>query len=671
MTEAHPQNRDSQPTSGDAYRRRIYDALLEDGPSFEQRVEAALAIACEYLDVSDGSLNRVDQERDEQEVIAAAGSGQLLPYGARIDHSTAYCNRTRESDDPVAISDAPAEGLSDADDYQTHGAACYIGAPVYLEGAFYGTVCFLSQDARSPAFGSEERTFVELVAGLIGRELEARQHERELEERERRLTERERELDQSTRKYRSVVEAAPDAIFLVDVETGEIVEANREAANLTGRDEATLSGLDLMEIHPPEYRSAYAAALDSFTDERTGAARLDDGTPLVVRRPDGTDVPIEISATTVTLENRRYVQAIMRDISERHDRERELRVKNRAIEAASVGVTIADATAEDNPIIYANPAFEALTGHSESDILGRNCRMLQGEDTDPDAVAALRRGLESDTPVKQELLNVTADGTPFWNEVTITPVTDEAGAVTHYVGFQRDVTERKRRERLVSVLNRVLRHNLRNDMTVVRGYAQLLAEETEGTHSELATRIVETAGDLTEASEKARLLEDAAHEEPETEPVDLVPVAERVAERARTPDGEATITVEAPDCAMALGTDRIERAIDELVENAVDHAGPAPTVAVTVESDDEGVTVRVADDGPGLSEMERDVLASGNETQLSHGQGVGLWLVRWLVSQAGGSITAVDGDDGATIEIRLRASDAECTTDRPSALGHR
>jgi PAS domain S-box-containing protein len=671
MTEAHVDDTDSQPPPGDAYRRRIYDALLEDGAPFEQRVESALAIACEYLDVTDGSLNRVDQERDEQEVVAAAGSGQLLPGGARIDHSTAYCSRVREADDPVAISDAPGEGLSDAPDYRTHGLACYLGAPVYLDGAFYGTVCFVSQEARTPSFGSEERTFAELVAGLIGRELEARQYERELEAREQRLAERERELDRSTRKYRSVVEAAPDAIFLVDAETGEIVEANREAATLTGRDEATLSGLDLMEIHPPEYHSAYREALATFADERTGAARLDDGTPLVVRRPDGTDVPIEVSATTVQLEDRRYVQAIMRDISDRHERERELRVKNRAIEAASVGVTIADATGEDNPIIYANEAFESLTGYSEAEILGRNCRTLQGPDTDPGAVATLRQGLEEDTPVKQELLNVTADGTPFWNEVTITPVRDDRGAVTHYVGFQRDVTERKRRERLVSVLNRVLRHNLRNDMTVVGGYAQLLAEETEGTHSELAGRIAETAADLTEASEKARLLEDAAHEEPATEPLDLVPVVERVAERARSLDENATVTVEVPEGATALGTERVERAIEELVENAVEHAGAAPTVAVTVESDAEGVTVRVADDGPGLSEMERDVLASGNETQLSHGQGVGLWLVRWLVSQAGGSITAVDTEDGATIEVRLRSPDAEGDTTRPSALGLR
>lgn len=121
-------------------------------------------------------------------------------------------------------------------------------------------------------------------------------------------------------------------------------------------------------------------------------------------------------------------------------------VKTRAIDEAPIGFALSDPSMDDNPLVYVNPAYERLTGYELEDVLGKNCRLLQGPDTDPDAVAEMRENIAAERPVTVEVKNYRQDGTPFWNEVTIAPVRNEAGDTTHYVGFQNDVTARKEAE---------------------------------------------------------------------------------------------------------------------------------------------------------------------------------------------------------------------------------
>jgi len=126
-----------------------------------------------------------------------------------------------------------------------------------------------------------------------------------------------------------------------------------------------------------------------------------------------------------------------------------LRLKERAMDEAPVGITISDATAPDYPLIYVNDAFERITGYAREEALGRNCRFLQGERSAPEAVAEMREAVREATPTSVEIVNYRRDGTPFWNEVDIAPISDPDGTVTHFVGFQTDVTDRKNAEREV------------------------------------------------------------------------------------------------------------------------------------------------------------------------------------------------------------------------------
>ncbi|MFW6320452.1 MAG: bacterio-opsin activator domain-containing protein [Halohasta sp.] len=173
--------------------------------------------------------------------------------------------------------------------------------------------------------------------------------------------------------------------------------------------------------------------------------------------------------------------------------EAERRLKERALDEAPVGITIADATTPDTPTIYMNDAFGEITGYTPEEVVGVNPRFLQGPETDPEAVSRLRAGIDTETETQVVLQNYRQDGSVFWNQVQISPIFDEDGEVSHYVGFQMDVTERKaaeeqlaaERERLDRLLDRL--NGLINDTT------EILVRAAD--REEIERRITERVGD--------------------------------------------------------------------------------------------------------------------------------------------------------------------------------
>ena len=111
------------------------------------------------------------------------------------------------------------------------------------------------------------------------------------------------------------------------------------------------------------------------------------------------------------------------------------------IEASNDGIVVAEQEGDDNILIYANPAFERLTGYAVDDILYRDCRFLQGEDRDQPALQAIREAVKNNQPCRQIIRNYRKDGSAFWNELSITPVLNESDQLTYYIGIQKDVTE--------------------------------------------------------------------------------------------------------------------------------------------------------------------------------------------------------------------------------------
>jgi len=128
----------------------------------------------------------------------------------------------------------------------------------------------------------------------------------------------------------------------------------------------------------------------------------------------------------------------------------------RALAATSCGIVISDTRTVDHPIVYCNPAFVQITGYSAEEVIGRNCRFLQGPDTDPEAIEQLRQSIRTGEECHVVLKNYRKDGTPFWNDLTISPVRDASGTLTHFIGVQTDITKRKIAEKEVERSNALL-----------------------------------------------------------------------------------------------------------------------------------------------------------------------------------------------------------------------
>ncbi|MBL8600042.1 MAG: PAS domain-containing protein [Devosia sp.] len=117
-----------------------------------------------------------------------------------------------------------------------------------------------------------------------------------------------------------------------------------------------------------------------------------------------------------------------------------------AIDPSIHSVSLVDMRRPDAPIIYVNRGFEKLTGYTPEEVVGRNCRFLQGRDTDRDAIAEMRRAMDAGGPHLTDVLNYKKSGEPFWNRLSLRPVRNERGEITHYVGIQSDITALRRVE---------------------------------------------------------------------------------------------------------------------------------------------------------------------------------------------------------------------------------
>ncbi|ELZ30601.1 histidine kinase [Halosimplex carlsbadense 2-9-1] len=252
-----------------------------------------------------------------------------------------------------------------------------------------------------------------------------------------------------------------------------------------------------------------------------------------------------------------------------------------------------------------------------------------------------------------------ADG-DYGSTVSLTGATEWAELEGGFNDLSEVLAQRRSE---VIVLNRVLRHNLRNAMTVVVGNADRIAERTddETTRTE-ADRIRRRGESLLELADHARAIESSLGARPDetaTRPADAI--IEDVATTLREEFPDADVRPSGPEEPVAvLDGDLLLVALDELARNAITH-NDAPTPAVEIDAvvDDGTVTFTVADDGPGMPAVERRVLTdSFVETPTQHGAGLGLWLVTWLVHWADGEVS-VDVDDGTTVSVAVSCEPAE------------
>ncbi len=261
------------------------------------------------------------------------------------------------------------------------------------------------------------------------------------------ITERkeaERKIKESEESYQIVTESVSDVIITID-EHHSILFVNLAAQKVLGYKPEELIGNNLAIIIPERFRAAHAAEMRRYM--QNGERRISwSSVEFPALHRDGREIQIEISFGEYQKNNKRIYAGVIRDITKRKADETEMQLMKRAIDSIVEGVYICDARLPDEPTIYTNAAFENITGYTFDEVKGRNCRFLQGAETNRQTVDEMREALKAEKVYRGEILNYRKNGAPFWNELKISPVFDESGRLTHFVGVQQDITERKTAE---------------------------------------------------------------------------------------------------------------------------------------------------------------------------------------------------------------------------------
>ena len=249
-------------------------------------------------------------------------------------------------------------------------------------------------------------------------------------------------------------------------------------------------------------------------------------------------------------------------------------------------------------------------------------------------------------------------------EPTVSEVTDQHGQPLGYAIVLRDETVRMTRQQRLDVLNRILRHNLRNSMNVIVGHADMIQNRTENESvRNSADLIIDRGDELVEISQSARDTEEILNLEAESQQhTSLGPVIQTVCESVDS-DYECEFRYDDPDDVVVPMTEgAIKVVLRELAENAVKHnddENPSVTIEAQYEPDElYPIQLSVIDNGPGIPELEREVIESGDETSLDHASGVGLWIIRWISTSAGGKLSIADREPhGSIVSLSLPSAD--------------
>lgn len=368
----------------------------------------------------------------------------------------------------------------------------------------------------------------------------------------------------------------------------------------------------------------------------------------------------------------------------RHQNEEELRLRDRALTAATQGVVITDARAEDQPVIYLTPAFEELTGYSSEEFLGRNCRILQGPDTDLDAVKRVHNAIAAGEPCEVEMLNYRKDGEPFWNRLAISPIFDDSGDLTHFVGVQTDVTERRTLENQVRQAQQMeavgqlaggVAHDFNNALTVIRGSVDLaLAEEPSDRVREDLQQIDEAAEHATNLTQQLLAFSKQQVLQPQSTNLNAV-LTETISLVARVIGDNVELVTDLDGDIDAVLVDRaqLQQVILNLAINARDAMPDGGTITIATTACDlddtyvenrlipkagRYVRIEISDNGEGMDEATKARVFEPFFTTKTEGTGLGLATVYGIVSQTGGLIELVSEPNlGTTFKIYLPTTD--------------
>jgi len=342
-------------------------------------------------------------------------------------------------------------------------------------------------------------------------------------------------------------------------------------------------------------------------------------------------------------------------------REAEARKFKKAADYSGHAVLITD---RDGTIQHVNSAWEAITGYSAAEARGRNPRLLNSGEHDEAFYDELWSTILAGDVWEGEIVNERQDGDRYVIHQTIAPIFGEDETIQNFVAIHGDITDQKVYQRQLEsdlhqsvtqlqVLARVLRHNIRNEVNVIAGNAEMIQELSDDTDdiASMAGRIVDASDHLLAQADKQREIVQFLSAPSTTTTLELSAVVDDIVSHLEQQYPRADITIDIPADLVLRTLPELEQAIMEVVENAIVHTEHGtPAVTISARSRDRAVEIRVEDNGPGIPAAERQVIAGDAEIDaLLHSNGMGLWLVDHIVTEAGGTIRFEDAQSRGTI----------------------
>ena len=367
---------------------------------------------------------------------------------------------------------------------------------------------------------------------------------------------------------------------------------------------------------------------------------------------------------------RRQSVELMQQVSALEARERDLRQFKRAVEDTGNAIALLDA---EGTIRYINSAFESMTGHDEADALDETLALLEPRETSFDD--AFWQTMHARGLWEGELVARHQNGTDYVADATITTITTDDGDVEGFVAVLRDITERIRQERMLrereeeldllrQVLTRYLRHNLRNDLNVILGYAEFLKESASGDTAAHVETIIRKTNRLLETSDTARRYSTLIERGEGPSECDISAVMIDAVAAVRETYPSVSFDVDVPESCRVVAGDGIRDVMIGLVENAAEHNDrPEPWVEVRLHSGDRPRVI-IEDNGPGIPKHDLEAFDAGHESPLSHSTGIGVWLSKWVIEGSGGTLSFDTNSDGtrAIIEFLPPGADLNSLT---------
>ena len=457
-------------------------------------------------------------------------------------------------------------------------------------------------------------------------------------------------VEQALRMARASVEHSSDGIAWITSDA-RIVEANPAYCRFFGFSREEMLQMRVSDIDPHYNAAVWPLHWEQLRKHKT----LTFETESVSK--SGNMVAVEVVANWVVFDEQEFNCAFLRDITQRRLAEQQLHLLETCVSRLNdvVLITEADTIDGDGPrIVFANDAFERMTGYSREQVIGQTPRILQGPKTSRVELDRIRAALAAFKPVRAQLINYTAAQAEYWIEIDIVPIANAGGQYTHFVAVERDITERKLAEQRKLEFVSTVSHELRTPLTSIRGSLGLIAGGVFGELPEKMQAMLKLAHDNSaRLSSLINDLLDVQKMEAGMMQFDFaaLPVAQllRHAVESNLLYGQqlgVSIEIDGrmPPHSVRVDAGRMQQVLTNLLSNACKFSHPGGVVSVRARQIASRLRIEVQDFGPGIPDAFRGRIfqkfsqADSSDARAKGGTGLGLAIAREIVLHMGGEI---------------------------------